>query len=138
MPNAITLADAITTELNATSFSQAFSATREYSPVFALQDTDALTVVVVPVTRESSMISRAADAVIYGVQVGVLYKFANEISCDNLLSLCEEIADHFRKKTLASIYFCTERIIDPLFDAEWIVDNKQFASIITLKFKVLG
>ena len=71
MATILTIADAVVAELNGTSFSLPFTATRAYIPRFDLADMATLRVTVVPKGLEIAAGSRGKDQHDYRVDVGV-------------------------------------------------------------------
>lgn len=139
MPNAdiIDLADAIVTGLNATVFSQTFTATRGYLPTFDLPDLDELTVTVVPKEDEAKLDTRNQSTHEYSIDIGIQKKpatIANE-SLDPLMLLTQEIADCFlfnQQPAGATLLSPTIRI---LYLPEHLHKLRQFTAVITLTFR---
>ncbi len=137
----VDLAEAVVTELNAESFSQAFTATRHYVPKIDLKDAASLSVLVAPSGFSTSIASRANDDEEYTIDIGVLKRLTvdGNTELDPLMLLVEEIKNHFRRKTIASpAAVCTEITNDPIFDIESLDQKRQFASVLNLKFSAIG
>lgn len=137
----VELAQAVVTELNGASFSQAFTATRHYVPKIDMKDAATLSVLVAPSGFSTSVASRANDDEEYTIDVGILKRLVAEGNdeLDPLMQLVEEIKDHFRRKTIASpASVCTEITNDPIFDIESLDQKRQFASVLNLKFTAVG
>lgn len=134
------IAEAVVAELNGGSFSQPFSAARAYSPEFELPDMDTLQVTVVPkgvATHPGSRSHRQHD---YSVDVAVQKKLqsADNAEIDALMTLAEEVGDHFRFQRLPgfpnAMWLRTEN--DPVYAPEHIRELRQFTSILTVTFRV--
>jgi hypothetical protein len=133
------IADAVVAELNATAFSQPLTAERYYRPQFELSEMTELKVTVVPRALASKTLDRSRDSFDYQIDVAVQKK--TDISpeaLDALMTLVEEIADHFRKHPLASYpdARCTEVKNEPVYALEHLDELRQFTSVITLSFQV--
>lgn len=135
------LADAIVAELGAASFSQPVSAVRHYLPQFELPEMKMLHVTVVPKGVTLGTSDRARGQGDYSVDVAVQKKLTNDTNADAdpLLTLVEEIADHFRARRLASypnaVWLKTEQTV--LYAPEHIDDLRQFTSVLTLTYRVV-
>ncbi len=139
MATIIDIADSVVAELNSASFSQPVTAVRHYAPQFELAEMTALHVTVVPKSLSSASLDRTRDTFEYQIDLAVQQKVdqANP-PLDALMSLTEEIADHFRAGGLVSFPAarCTEVKNEPVFAPEHLVELGQFTSVITLTFKV--
>ena len=140
MSNVANIADSIVAELNAGSFSQSFTAERHYRPLFDLADMKTLRVSVVPRGQIVNPGSRTRNAFDYSVDVAVQKKLdaGDNAEFDPLLSLVEEVADHFRLKRLASfpeaIWIRTAN--EPIYATEHLDELRQFTSVLTLTYRV--
>ena len=139
MPQAdiIDVADAIVTELNATSFSQPFTAERGYLPTFDLQEMDQLKVTVVPKEDDGKLDTRSQSAHDYAIDIGVQKKppTIDTADLDPLMLLVQEIADHFlfgKQAAGATLIAPTVRI---LYLQEHLQKLRQFTSVVTLTFR---
>jgi hypothetical protein len=136
----IQIADAVVTQLNAATFSQPLTAARHYVPSFKLPDMKELHVTVVPRGISSVSLDRKRDTFSYEIDVAVQKKTdAEQATLDALMTLVEEIADHFRTEPLAS--FPDARCLDvknaPVFSPEHLDELRQFTSVLTLTFRVV-
>ncbi len=137
----IRIADAVVVALNAASFSQQFTAKRHYRPRFDLAEMRALHVSVVPKGVTSEIQSRSQAAGDYQVDVGVQKRIAEEADLDPLMTLVEEVADHFRFARLAlpggeqAVWLRTES--DPVYAPEHLDELRQLTSVLTLTFRVV-
>lgn len=139
MPQAdiINVADAIVTELNATSFSQPFTAARGYLPTFDLQDMDELKVTVVPKEDDGKLDTRSQSSHDYAIDIGIQKKppAIENTDLDPLMLLTQEIADHFlfgKQAAGATLIAPTVRI---LYLQEHLQKLRQFTSVVTLTFR---
>ena len=133
------IADAVVAELNASSFGQPFSAERHYQPRFELSEMSELHVSVVPRGLASKALDRGRDSFEYQIDVAVQQKTdMSDGSLDALMTLVEEIADHFRTQPLAGYPHarCTEVKNEPVYSLEHLDELRQFTSVITLTFRV--
>ncbi|HMP05789.1 MAG TPA: hypothetical protein PJ982_05525 [Lacipirellulaceae bacterium] len=139
MATIIDIAAAVVAELNGHAFSQPVSAVRHYAPQFDLAAMTTLHVTVVPKGLSSTSLDRTRDTFEYQIDLAVQQKVdqANP-PLDALMTLVEEIADHFRAGALASFpgARCTEVKNEPVYAPEHLIELGQFTSILTLTFKV--
>jgi hypothetical protein len=135
----IDIADSVVAELNGATFSQPISAARHYAPQFEIGQMQALHVSVVPRGVASKSLDRTRDSFEYQIDVAVQQKVdqANP-PLDALVTLVEEIADHFRAGALASFPAarCVEVKNEPVYAPEHLTELGQFTSVLTLTFKV--
>lgn len=140
MATIIEIADAVVAELNGASFSQPVTAARHYQPTFDLQEMTELHVSVVPRGLSSKTLDRKRDSFDYLIDVGIQKKPADleQATLDALMSVVEEIADHFRTQPLAaySNARCTEVKNEPAYAPEHLEELRQFTSVLTLTFRV--
>lgn len=140
MATIIQIADAVVAQLNAATFSQPLAAARLYAPSFELPDMETLHVTVVPRGISSTSLDRNRDNFSYEIDLAVQKKTDEEQgSLDALMTLVEEIADHFRVGPLAS--FPGARCMDvknaPVYSQEHLDELRQFTSVLTLTFRVV-
>lgn len=136
------IADAVVTALNAGSWSQTFTATRVYVPQFDLPDMATLRVTVVGRGVEVARSTRQGHQYDYRVDVAVQKKLAGDTNAerDALLTLAEEIADHFRELD-APLTFdsseaeCVAAGYDVVYDPEHLTDLRQLTSVVTLTMR---
>ena len=135
------IADAVTTELNAGTFSLSFTAERHYLARFELKQLGTLRVPVVPKATTIETAARRQAQHDVQIDVGVLQKLqaADNSEIDELVTLVEELADHFRLQRLASypnaIWTRTEN--EPIYSHEHLERMRQFSSVLTLTFRVI-
>lgn len=147
--NAIQLADAVVTVLNAATFSQEFTALRHYLPRFKITkgELDSLKVVVVPGAFTLERFEREGLQRDDQVTIGVLKKLAvprdathEELlaEIDPLVTLCEEIAAHFAPDDAGQFTFngdageVTSVEASPLYAADHLENPRQFTGVIVL------
>ncbi|MGE4157614.1 MAG: hypothetical protein AB7F75_00790 [Planctomycetota bacterium] len=134
------IAEAVKEELNAATFSQPFSAERHYQPLFELEEMKDLHVSVVPNSLTIHPLGRGQNQYDVKVDVAIQKKFAkgDNTELDPLMTLVEEIADHFRLKRLAgytaAMWVKTENA--PVYAQEHMEQLRQFTSVVTLTFRV--
>jgi len=135
------IADAVVESLNAASLSQELTAKRHYQPVFDLPDMADLHVSVVPKGIEVLASSRNQNQHDYAIDIGIQQKVADDNEADGLMTLAEEIADHFRLSRLPIDGFGSVPVLkvetNPIFAPEHLAEKRVFTSIITLTFRVL-
>jgi hypothetical protein len=139
MATIIDIADSVVAELNNATFSQPVSAARHYAPQFDVKQMQTLHVSVVPRGVSSKSLDRSRDSFEYQIDVAVQQKVdqANP-PLDALVTLTEEIADHFRAGALASFPMarCVEVKNEPVYSPEHLTELGQFTSVLTFTFKV--
>ena len=99
----ITAAEAVKDMLNAETFSQDFTATREYMLYQRLAKIAGLTVWVVPTEREIIIASRAKDQNKYSIAITVMDKANTTAEIDALQALSEEIYQLFKRGNLTGL-----------------------------------
>ena len=135
------IADAVAAEINAGSFSQPVSATREYLPAFELADMQQLRVTVVPKSLTTLPGGRAHNQHDFAIDVAVQKKLdtADNSEIDDLMTLVDELADHLRFKRLTdypnAVWLKTEN--QPVYAQEHLQELRQFTSILTFTFRVM-
>jgi hypothetical protein len=135
----IAIADAVTAELNGTSFSQSFVAQRSYVPTYDMQSMNDLKVTVVPKSLSSVSLDRSRDSYDYQIDVAVQRKsLPQPDAVDPLMELVEEIADHFRSNPLASYPGARFMNVEnaPVFAPDHLQELRQFTSVLTLTFRL--
>jgi hypothetical protein len=136
----VQLLEAVVTELNSGGFSQPFTAARHYLPKFDLKETASLVVAVAPRSFTSEVLSRERDQETLGVDVGVLKRLASEAASeiDPLVNLVQELKDRFRAKSITTpAAVCTEIVIDPLYDIDFLDQKRQFVSVLQLSWTLI-
>lgn len=139
MSQIIDIADAVTAELNATSFAVAFTAARLYQPFFELKEMGTLRVSVVPAELTITPLGRGSSQHDIEIDVAVQKKLAaaSNAEIDALMNLAEAIADHFRHKLLpghaTAAWVAT--VNAPVFSQEHLERFRQFTSVIRFTFR---
>lgn len=134
----IAVADAVTAELNATAFSQPFTAARHYEPTFELSAMSTLRVSVVPRSLTSKTLDRSRDSFDFEIDVAVQKKPDPTLAnLDELMELVEEITDHLRLSPLSTLpdVRCMEVANAPVYALEHLQEFRQFTSVITLTYR---
>ncbi len=136
----VAIGDAVVTDLNAGSFSQSFTAERNYLPLYELSDLKTLRVTVVPNATAMETKARNASQHDVDIDIAVQQKLTktDNTTIDPLMALVEEIADHFRFKRFSSpsaIWIRTEN--EPVFAQEHLDQYRVFTSLLTLTFRLL-
>jgi hypothetical protein len=135
------IAEAVTADINAATFSQPVEAKREYLPHFDLEQMQELKVTVVPKSALTQPGGRAHNQHDYAIDVAVQKKLdkADNPEIDALLTLVDEIADHFRFKRLSSypnaMWLKTEN--QPVYSLEHLEEMRQFTSVLTFTFRLM-
>lgn len=139
MSRATVLAEKIKDNLNATTFSQVFVATRKYRALYSLKDLKTLTVTVVFMDSTQTAISRISslDSISVAIIVQKQVDFNDNTATDLLSSLLEEISDHFRALEFTEAYasWLSNSISVP-FDPDDLTDDRLFTGVITLNYQV--
>jgi hypothetical protein len=126
------MAQAVVDGLNATAFSQSFTAERAYLPIFDLGEMLDLHVTVVAAGRTIAPLSRAERQVEHRIEIAVQQKVAVEdpAACDPLLALVGEIAAALPALPMPEgVWVRTEHA--PLVDPNHLNELRQFTSLIT-------
>ncbi len=134
------IASAVVTELNADTFSQAFTAVRAYLPQYELSEMKDLHVTVVPKGVEIDASTRSMAQHDYSIDIAVQQRLSSDQSeMDGLMGLVEEVADFFRQRRLtqypAAIWVKT--VNAPIYAPDHLDQLRQFTSVLTLTFRVL-
>ena len=138
MSTILDVADAVVVNLNAGSFSQAFTAERTYQPVFDLPELAELKVTVVPRAVTITTASRQDSDFDCAVDVGVQKRIAEDNQPDELIDLVEQIADHLRHRRLDGLPAAAWRSIayEPVLAAEHLDQQRVFTSVLTATYRV--
>jgi len=137
----IAIADALVLALNAATFSQSFTATREYQPIFDLSDLSAVQVSIVPKSVNIDTETRQLTQRDYDIDVGIQMRTTQDSENDDLMALTEEIADFFRGNPVSTTQTGTATLInaeiDPIFAPSHLTEQHVFTSVIKLTFRAL-
>lgn len=135
------IADAVVTELKATEFSQAFTPVRTYTVEQALTALATLRVSVVPRNAESGLESRKDWRYEYQVDIGIQKKYSEVEAVtaerDALMTLAEEIADHFRAwvPDVAPHVCCVSVDNIPIYAPNHMKQGRVFITVVRLGFR---
>ena len=138
------IADAVVTDLNvaaAGTFAQTFTAARHYRPQFDLAELKTLRVSVVPNVVAITGLMRSANQHDVSVDVAVQKKVnpAGSAELDGLMTLVEQIADHFRLRRLTALptalWTKTDNV--PVYAPEHLEQKQVFTSVLTFTFRVV-
>ena len=139
MSVAVDIAEAVKESLNAATFSQAFTATRQYRPAFELKDMATLHVTVVPHAVDVQSLSRTKHQYDVQVHVAVQKKLKEDSATeiDPLMDLVEEVMDFWRLRRLDGAgATCVGVANAPIYATEHMAELRQFTSLITLTFRL--
>ena len=138
----IDIAEAVKEELNGGSFSQAFTAERHYQPTFDLQEMKTLHVTVVPKDIEMQLATRSSSQHDCRIDVAIQKKLtAGDLpEIDELMGLVEEVISFLSRRKLASVpnALWIKTVNEPIYAAEHMEQFRQFTSILTLTYRLLG
>ena len=135
------IAAAVVAELNARTFSPAFTAVRTYLPVYDLAEMADLHVTVVPKGVTSQQASRDASQFEISVDIAVQKKLAatDNAEIDPLMDLAEEIAEFLRQRRLAAFpaaaWVRTEHVA--VYSPEHLEQLRQFTSVMTVVYRAM-
>lgn len=135
------IADAVVTDLNAASFSQAFTATRSLQPHYELPDLTKLKVTVLPKARAETPNSRATDSVDYSVDVGVQKKLNSPLTqaeLNALMLLVKEVTAFLNRRTPSGQEVTwVGTLNEPIFAQEHLKEMNQFTSVLTVTYRAV-
>lgn len=136
----VDMAEAVVNELNATSFSQTFTARRSYLPRSDLAEMKDLHVTVVPKGLGTELHDRRQLRKDVQVDVAVQKKLdkCDNAEIDALEGLVEEIAEHFQAKRQVGQAVWLKTDHPAIYAPEHLEQLRQFTSVITLTFRVVG
>ena len=141
MSHLFATADAVVTELNATSWSQSFTATRVLVSSVDWKSLDTLRVAVRAVSIEPKRLTRAKVSRKIELQIGVQKRLSavSSATVDPLVALLEEIAEHFADVYLASRAGARveSSVAEPPYDEKHLAELKQFTGVVTLEISDL-
>ena len=131
------IAQAVTDELNAGSFSLGFTAQRKAVPMAKLSEMDSLHVTVVPREIESAALDRTRDSHDVKIDIAIQQRVASleNDAVDPLMALVREIADFLNRRNVGdAAWKKTEN--KPVYSPEHLREMKQFTSVLTLTYQV--
>ena len=139
MSRATDLTSEIKDDLAHTHFSKAISVSRRYRPLYTIKELKRLTVTVVLSAIDQVITGRVnnLDTVTVTIVVQQQVDAKDEDAIDTLITLSEEIAEHFRDKSYTSIgaNWLSTSISFP-YDPDDLVNYQVFASAIELKYEI--
>ena len=129
------LADAVATRLNAASFTESFTATRDVLPIKALEDIAALEVSVAAGAEAWEKSDRAGSyTVTYDVIVAVQAPIGTETAVDACLVTVEEVKADLASQRMAGLPLVEVEQEQP-FDAELLYSSNVFLAVITFRYR---
>jgi hypothetical protein len=151
------IAQAVADQLNGAGLSQTFTAEVRYRPLFDIKDFKTLKVTVVPRgVPEIVPASRTKTSRTVEIDIGVMKKVTGEEDFGPLLDLVEEITLCFRvgQRLIvvqsapifpqkfptgpAGVPVCTAIRNEPVYAPEHFERYRQFTSVVTLTYEVIG
>lgn len=136
------IADAVVLAINEARLSAPLVAVRVYAPSHELTELDVLRVSVVPRAKRTTMLDRTRRTREFDIDVGVQKRFATDVLAppDDLLSLVEEIDDHFASgrtlPTPATQARWVRNSHEPVYVPEHWDEMRLFTSVLTLTWRV--
>ncbi|MBI1372479.1 MAG: hypothetical protein GC159_06930 [Phycisphaera sp.] len=142
MSIATDIADAVTTELNASGVvPPPVTALRMVLPEFELADLAELKVAVVPKSVLITGGTRAASQYDIAVDVGVQKKLGKDLDTEvaALGTLVDQIADHLRRRALSAVPYATWVSIanEPVYAPEHLAEQRVFTSVLTVTYRAI-
>ncbi len=136
------IAEAVKEELNGGEFSQTFTPERHYQPVFELKDMKNLHVTVVPKDIELQLATRNTSQHDCRVDVAIQKKLeTTDLSeIDELMGLVDEVIAFLSRRKLASVpgALWIKTVNEPIYAHEHLEQFRQFTSIVTLTYRLIG
>lgn len=137
----VEIAEAVKDALNGASLSMAFTAVREYVPVYDLRDLATLRVSVVPVACDAVPLTRNSDDFAHEIHVVVQRKIDSDSSVqltnselDPYMTFVGEIIDLFRGSTIDGAT-CASIENDPAIDHAKVDEARLFVSSVQMMFR---
>ena len=142
MATIIHIAESVKEELNSGTFSQTFTAARHYQPVFELKDMKTLHVTVVPKDIEMQLATRNSSQHDCRIDVAIQKKLESAVlyEIDELMGLVEEIISFLSRRKLTSVpnALWIKTVNEPIYASEHLEQFRQFTSILTLTYRLVG
>lgn len=145
MSMATDIADAVTTEINASGLlPPSVTAKRMVLPEFELADLAEMKVAVVPKSVLITGSTRAASQYEIAIDIGIQQKLAPgnkdlDTEVATLGTLVDQIADHLRKRALGGAPYATWVSInnEPVYAPEHLAEQRVFTSVLTVMYRAL-
>ena len=142
MSIATDIADAVTTELNASGLLPgAIAAQRMVLPEFELADLAELKVAVVPRSVLITGGTRAASQYDVAVDIGLQKKLGKDLDAEvaTLGTLVDQIADHLRRRPLQQAPGAAWVSIanEPVYAPEHLAEQRVFTSVLTVTYRAM-
>jgi hypothetical protein len=138
---AIRVVDAVVAELNSVTFSQAFTATRTYSPILDFEDMDTLHVSASLGGDEITNLTREDTLHVVSVVVGIQIRFDTfaAAAIDPFVKFGREIISHFERNNLPQFPTArnTQCVSEQAYDDEMLRTSGLFSAEITLVYHVM-
>jgi len=137
----VQVADAVTAELNAGTFTPAFTAQRRVLPVYELSELADLRVTVVPKSVEITGSTRAASQHDLTIDIGVQQRVPPESDVDDVVlelgGLVDAIADYLRRRELGQLpgVNWVRTTNDPVYAPEHLTERRVFTSVLTVTYR---
>lgn len=142
VPAILQLAQAVAAELSAQLPELPSAPTVAVLPVYDLGKTSELRVTVVPRSVEVARATRAADQCDIKIDVGVQKKITTNIEAEvpALMGLVGQVIDALRGRRLSGFPEAAWIGVanDPVYAPEHLREMRQFTSVVTLTYRVLG
>jgi len=139
----ITLADDVVTLLNATTFTQSFTATRVYVPRFNTESGSDVQVQVVPSSDLEGDGSGGYDARQQTIQVGIFKRLVSLVAdereeIDAMMDLCEEVRETLNRVRVGDTYnaVCASVTHEPIYSLEDIDERRVFLTVMSFVYVV--
>lgn len=138
----VTIAEAVKDSLNAApdgTFSQSFTATRAYDPLWELEDLGTLRVTVTPASYDSTAADRARNQDELTVHVAIQKHLGDDwltnTAPDALMDFVQEIADYLDRKAMASAAWIRTQTLAPYSVAHMRQQNV-FTAVLALTYRI--
>jgi len=136
------ITQAVVSELNGGAFSLAFTAERAYLPCFDLQEMQSLHVTVVARSVSQSKLDRGRCQKEIEIDIAVQKRVAGETEAelDPLMDLVQEIGDYLSGRELGGVpnAIWVKTVNEPIFAQEHLSEMRQFTSLLTVTYRVVG
>ncbi len=138
----VTIAEAVKDSLNAApdgTFSQSFTATRAYDPLWELEDLGTLRVTVTPASYDSTAADRARNQDELTVHVAIQKHLGDDAQAntvpDALMDLVQEIADYLDRTAQGDAQWLRTQVLTPYSVAHWRQKNA-FTAVLAVTYRL--